>query len=374
MTSSTKRPSRILLILGDCGPGDALRISPYLRAVRESYPVATIVLLVDRAAYAVFQHVTEYDRIVVSELQSHTEATGLARRLGQLREFSRLLRAIGSGYDLVITFWWGTTLLNALARLVGRRSIGYSNRLPRLLTSRLGRFDVEGDPYRQAFALLEAARVPAPISLLPLPLHDRNDVAFADQLLREAHNAARGRIVLHPGSDWACQQWAVERWAELADALITRFDVAILFTGVASEWHYINDIQARMQMPSVNLAGRTTLSQLGALVSRVDMCVCVDSVIYELTQAVGTPAVVLAGPTNVAQTMVGVTRPVVLNQMKPELRAATISCKASKAFGHCFDYACTMAGLRHIRVSDVLHAVEEQHVLQGLSRLRVEAL
>ncbi len=358
------RPTRILLVASDCGPGDVLRLSGCLAAVRDGYPDAEIVLLVDEVAAPVVERSRLVTRVVVNRLyNTRAGAPRLRGRLRKARELARLVAALGGGYDLVLIFYWGTTLLNVLGRLLGRRRIGYANRLPRLLSCRLGRYDPCGDPMAQNRALFRAARLRPPPPVAPSPIHTAAD-EVAVRRLRAEHGVADARalVVMHPGSDWACQQWLPERWGALADRLALKYDAVIVFTGLAQEEAYIAGIQAWMRVPSVSLAGCTTLPQLGALLAQARLCVCVDSVAYELAQAAGTPAVVLAGPTRPEETTSGPRPPLIVNRAAPALRAAIVHCKESKA-GYCLDYSCPMAGLRDIEVHDVLADIEAHDAL-----------
>ena len=146
----------------------------------------------------------------------------------------------------------------------------------------------ESHPPQHA-TLLRAAGIEADEVARPYISYSDENKATITRTLQEHRLAGNERlIVLHPGSDWACQQWLQERWSELADALVTRYGATILFTGSASETAYIEDIQKRMKAPSVSLTGKTTLPEMAALLSRSLLCVCTDSAIFELTQATNT--------------------------------------------------------------------------------------
>jgi ADP-heptose:LPS heptosyltransferase len=349
-------------MIGQCGPGDVYRVTPYLAAVRESRPAAEITLVVPEEVFPVVAHARTFDRIVVSRFNYDRRLSSrLWTRLNKARQLARLIWQLGTGYDLVITFMWGTTALNVLGWLVGRERIGYANALPKLLSCDLGQWRNREDGFHeQNVALLSAAGIdPGPSTTLRL-IHDRGDDADIQRLLAE-HGLGDGAdfIVLHPGSDWACQRWLSERWALLGDALIASHRTAVVFTGLAGERAYINGIRQLMRAGSISLAGRTTLPQLGALLGRARLCVCVDSVVHELTQAVGIPAVVLAGPSPAEHTAPGPRRRLIVNRTTPQLKQAINSCREQKFHqGGCLDETCPMAGLRDIEISDALQAVQ----------------
>jgi ADP-heptose:LPS heptosyltransferase len=330
--------------------------------MRRRWPRAEIVVLTSEAAAAVFHGWQDIDRAVVSRLYYRSGAR-MAMRVGKVVELARLVWTVGVGYDLVVTYWWGTTLLHLLGALAaprGRR-IGYARGLPALLTSDLGSFVADGDYLVAHDRLLDAAGVTPPTVRAPQLQITDADATSITALLGEHGLLDRRYVVVHPGADWACQQWLPERWAEVCDELVERYGVTPVFTGVEGERRHIDAIRARMYRSSVSLAGQTTLGQLAALLARASLCVCVDSAVFEVTQALGVPAVVLAGPSRAEQLAVGSRPPQVIKRMEPAMQAAINRCREPRfAAGGCLDYSCPLAGLREIPVPAVLDAVARE--------------
>lgn len=359
-------PKRILLVVDDCQSGDALRITPYVRAVRAQYATAHITLLVDAGALPVFERWKDFDRIVVSRLYARGGSSSFRTRVTKGLELARVVGVLGLRYDLVVTFLWGTTLLHALGVIVGRNQrIGFARRFPRLLTSNLGELNWRGDHVRPHADLLRAAGVTLPGPIKPLMEFGDDDLEVVTRpLVARGVSTARPLVVLHPGSDWACQQWLPERWAALADALVATYDAQVVFTGIAQEQALVTAIQSHMHAASVSLAGHTTLAQLAALLARARLCVCVDSAVFEVAQAAGVPSVVLAGPTRPQNVDGNARRPIVLNVMTPSLRQDINECRdRHDARRGCLDYHCPMAGLRELSVEDVLARIEQSGML-----------
>src|SRR6266700_5829997 len=147
---SSTAAGRVLVVLGDCGAGDALKVSWLVRALREALPGAVLTMLVSEPAEPVYRGSGLADRLVVSRLYRRRSGSRLRLRLAKAGELLRLAAAVGRGYDLVLTLWWGSTALHLLGRWAGRgRRIAYSCRLPRLLTSHLGPYDFRGDDVEQ---------------------------------------------------------------------------------------------------------------------------------------------------------------------------------------------------------------------------------
>jgi len=102
---------------------------------------------------------------------------------------------------------------------------------------------------------------------------------------------------LHPASRWRFKCWPADKVAVLADRLAAE-GWRVVFTAAPDreETRLVEDIVARMQASSVNLAGQLSIKELGALAARARLFVGVDSMPMHLAAAMGVPVVALFGP------------------------------------------------------------------------------
>lgn len=108
---------------------------------------------------------------------------------------------------------------------------------------------------------------------------------------------ARGATLIHPGAASRARRWPPERWAAVAGSERAAGRPVVL-TGGSDE----ADLCARVAalaglVPEASLAGRTDLLSLAATVAAADRVACGDTGVSHLATAVGTPSVVLFGPT-----------------------------------------------------------------------------
>ena len=108
--------------------------------------------------------------------------------------------------------------------------------------------------------------------------------------------AERGYLQLHPASRWRFKCWTPERNAELIDRLSSAHRVVITAAPEPAEMSLIDEIHSKTKSKPVNLAGRLSIKELGALTARARLFVGVDSMPMHLAAAMGTPAVALFGP------------------------------------------------------------------------------
>jgi len=123
----------------------------------------------------------------------------------------------------------------------------------------------------------------------------RDDEAFADSILA---GHAGPVIGINPCTTWPSKQWPAERFAHLADLLAQRLGACVLITGGPDDFHTADRITKLASSEPVNLIGRTTIWQLGALIKRCCLYITCDSGPMHISAAVGTPTIALFGPTD----------------------------------------------------------------------------
>ena len=106
----------------------------------------------------------------------------------------------------------------------------------------------------------------------------------------------RGLTLVHPGAASASRRWPAERFAAVARAE-SRAGRRVAITGDRSEVPLAQEVARLAAAPPPRvLAGRTTVSELAALVAAAGRVVCGDTGLAHLATAMATPSVVLFGP------------------------------------------------------------------------------
>jgi lipopolysaccharide heptosyltransferase II len=168
-----------------------------------------------------------------------------------------------------------------------------------------------------------------------------------DLLKDQGSDGSRRLVAINPVALWETKLWRNERFAALAEGLIRDERVDVVFTGGPDDRRVVADITSMMTAPVANLAGKTSLTQLGALYRQSEILITTDTGPMHLAAAVGTPVVALFGPTAPWRTgPFGTGHQVV--------RSAALSCSP------CFKRTCDLHRCRcmtDITVEHVLAAV-----------------
>jgi lipopolysaccharide heptosyltransferase II len=268
-----------ILLIKPGAVGDLLQLTPVLRAVKQKFPAARITLLVSSGATAsMFRHNAHVDEVIVYDRRgAHRSLAGFFSLWRQLR---------GKRFDLVVNYQ-------------------RSNLKGWLLA--LAAFPAQILVYRKArgrvlHAVVNHLEAVAPLGIDPLTtdLHLEMTVGveddnFAADALRLAGFADKRIIALNPGASNRIKCWPPERFGQLADRLVNELGVGVVLVGGADERDLAEGILNATSLPVLDLLGKTTLLQLGALLKRCSLLVSGDTGPLHMATAVGTPVVALFG-------------------------------------------------------------------------------
>jgi lipopolysaccharide heptosyltransferase I len=287
---SLSKPRILLIKLSSLG--DVIHALPTLEALRSLYPEGHITWLVeDTNAPVVAGHPALDEVWPVPRPRSGNGLFG--KNLLKMLQTARRLRE--APFDLVIDLQglMKSALWVALAR--SPRKVGYDRTrelsyLP--LTERLIPYDPEA---HAVWRYLNVARhLGAPAG----PPRFRLGLSLPEDLSRLVSLATGQPLaVLHPGARWPTKLWPGAYWAHLAGWLAHEKGFQVVITGSAADREMVADIAAQTGAPLINLAGRTSLAELAALLQRARLAVTTDTGPMHLAAALGTRVVALFGPT-----------------------------------------------------------------------------
>ncbi len=108
-------------------------------------------------------------------------------------------------------------------------------------------------------------------------------------------------VGLNVSTTWKTKQWSIEKFAYLTELLYNEIGAMSVLTGGKSDIDLGEKIIKFAQDSDkyiVNLTGRTTLWQLGAIIKRCHLYITCDSGPMHISSALGTPTIALFGPTS----------------------------------------------------------------------------
>jgi len=110
----------------------------------------------------------------------------------------------------------------------------------------------------------------------------------------------RPLIVMNVNASELCKErrWPAQNFVELSEYLISRYGAQIVFIGADYDYEYVNGVVKKIQHGSsvINLAGKTTLSELISVLQEADLFISNDSGPLHLASLLGKPTVSFFGP------------------------------------------------------------------------------
>ncbi len=271
---------------------------PAYNSLRQSYPSARISWMVRPEFASVFDASPTPDRLILFDRKALGRWYKSPKAFGDLLGFFRKLRY--DEYDLVIDlqglfrtglFTWFTGAKNRLGMSIAREGA------PFFYTKAVPPSDQPLhliDYYNEIVASTGAEKITTETDLRP----DPRAVEHVTKLLESEQIPVDNFAVLVPSAAQDYKLWPIENYARLVDALKLNHGLHVVAVGSPSEKDKLEALKYKADSPVTNLAGRTSIPQLIALLSLAKLTVSNDTGPGHIAWALKTPTVFIFGPTN----------------------------------------------------------------------------
>jgi heptosyltransferase-1 len=118
------------------------------------------------------------------------------------------------------------------------------------------------------------------------------------QLLAQNKVSDNNYIVIIPGASNPQKCWPAENFAAVAERIHAQCDSVLVLAGSESDRKFIEAVVSSTNIPFINLAGRTGIAELVALLRNARLVISNDTGPGQIAAALGVPLVILFGPTN----------------------------------------------------------------------------
>jgi heptosyltransferase-2 len=278
--------------------GDAVMAIPALEAIRRARADAEICILARPAVADVFSGQPFADRILPYDFRGrHRGWMGRRRLIGELRaEVFDGAVLLQNAFEAAWLAW----------RAGIRERIGYARDGRGALLTKAIRVPREGEiPRHESHYYLELVRRAGWIESSPLLPAIRLHVSDAARAAAEAALRSAGardgawRCAIAPGASYgAAKCWPPERFALLADRLISECGADVIFFGTPGEKEIAARIGSNMKRRAISLVGETSMRDLAALFASCSVFISNDSGAMHVAAAAGLPVIGIFGSTD----------------------------------------------------------------------------
>lgn len=283
------RQIRNFLVLQYESPlGSIVHATPVLEALKTAIPHAHITVAASSMAASVLGNSPYIDRCVITPnpFTDFLEACAAVRSLYQTMPPGEraIITTIGNQRS-----WLG--LLGLFAGPAVRA--GYT------LASELYDLPLQFDPERgQIEGNLDIVRALGHNAGFcePRVFFTSKDAAHAAGLLAvDVQDARRPRIAfVTQNSGGQPNRWSAERFQQVIASLSRTFQAIPIFLGTSGDAPAIEKLRQELRNKGLSLAGKTTISELAAVLAQCDLIVSLDTGTFHVARAVGLPGVVIA--------------------------------------------------------------------------------
>jgi ADP-heptose:LPS heptosyltransferase len=283
--------SDFLLLQHATALGSVVHATPLIAALRKAVPKCRIVVAASGMAVEIFRHNPGIDAL----LQTPSPFKDLRASAAALLERNPLR---GAQFATI------TTMGNERSRIALQAVLGGArDRVGFAVTPELYRAPLRFDPkmsqiannLRVIGALGHSVEFSAK-TIEPRVFFSYKDLAWAMRTL-EASGVTDGQkvaVLVTQTSVTQRKSWRPERFQAAAKFLHERYGAHIVFVGTEGEAAAIDAIRAGIEFQTTSVAGKTSLTELTALLSMCDVGLTLDTGTMHLGRAVGLPMVIVA--------------------------------------------------------------------------------
>jgi len=283
----TKNPDdfkRILICRTD-RIGDVLLSTPVIKALKERYPKAYIAMMVSAYAKDIVSGNPYLDKVIILDKDGeHKGWLGSIKFIRELKKYKFDLVLILHPVNRVhlITFFSGIP-----------KRVGYDRKLGFLLTDKIEHSKQLGMKHEldYNFDLLRYLGIEVSDKDLFIPIKAESEKWLADFFAQEGISNADKLLAIHPAASCPSKIWPVERFAETADRLAEKYGFKVLVISGPKDIALAKNLVKHMHSVTMNLAGKTSVTQLASLLKRCRLLISNDSGPVHIASAVGTPVI-----------------------------------------------------------------------------------
>ncbi|HOW34937.1 MAG TPA: lipopolysaccharide heptosyltransferase II [Candidatus Omnitrophota bacterium] len=270
--------------------GDVIFSTPVFKALKSSYPAASISCLAVPRVRDILESAPCLDEIIIyDEKGRHQTPWAKIKLILELRK---------KKFDVAFLLHRSLTraLLIFLAGIPVR--VGYDTKKRGfLLTHRAEPLSDTAHRSDYYLGVIESFGIQVKDRSCELKVYDDARL-FVEKLLNENGVTKNDfAVVINAGGNWDLKRWPKENFAKLADRLVEDFKAKVIISGAPKDVLLAGEIVSMARHKPVVLTGRTNLKQLAALLEKVNLVISNDSGPLHVANCVGTSVVGLFGPT-----------------------------------------------------------------------------
>ena len=275
--------------------GDVIHALPVSYAIKETFPDAKITWVVESPAYDILKMNPCVDKIILFEKKKFKTFGGFMKKFFPFRSEIQ-----AENYDAVLDLQG--LFKSAAIAFFAKSKIKLGICDMREMSDKISA-PVIGENFRGHIVerYLDTARaIGCKVEKIIFPLEVPADqIKKADAILKHAGVKENNfYAILAIGANWPNKRWKVENFAALSDWIYEKKIVPVMIGSGAVDEQRAAEIDSLVEIPPINLIGRTNLMQLTHIIKNSKFIVGGDTGTVHLAAGLKIPAIMLQGPTD----------------------------------------------------------------------------
>jgi ADP-heptose:LPS heptosyltransferase len=291
-------PENFIIIRQHNQLGDLLSGVSLFRAIKETYPQATLTLIVSPANYSGLVKNKFIDRLFVFD----------KKKIFNPKYISELFSLLREGYDVAIVPV--VVSISFTSNLMARISKSKTRIGPAMLDGKVNEssffFDrrvvLDWRNHPDSNVSERSLDIVRPFGISTKDFKseitfDSKDKKVAEDFLRQINYLDGLLMGLHVGAGKVQNRWSLIKYAELIEKLNEKYKAKIYLTGSDADSEAISFIKDRVKI-EIGLFLNRQISEVAALISKSDLFISNDTGIMHVAGTTSTPQITIFGPTN----------------------------------------------------------------------------
>jgi heptosyltransferase-2 len=326
--------------------GDAVMTTPAISVIREHFPHAEITILANALVSQLFSHHPGIEKIITFNRQGkHHGVAGRLRLAAELRKHAFDLAIIlPNSFDSALVTW-----LAGIPTRIGKCSDGRTLMLN-------GRYKVAKAvaPCHEVEYYLDLMKhfgITGSCTQPHLFINSEEENRASATLAEYGIQPNDFVLGINPGASYgSAKRWYPDRFAQVARRLADEWSAKIVIFGGPGETAIAADIESRLEGAAVNVAGKTVMRELMALIKRCNFFITNDSGPMHIAAAFDVPLVAIFGSTDHTGTSPYSSKAVVVR--------SSVECAPCKLRECPTDHRC----MTEVTVEDVVDAARQLYL------------
>lgn len=269
-----------ILIIRMSSFGDVILTGPVLIQLREKYPQATIDFIVLDKFKEAIRGNKNIDNLIIFEKDRYKGIGGIFKFSKTLKSYDLIIDLHAKMRSILISFFTKGKVIRYKKRALWKSL---------LVKWKLIKYSADHTIVKSYFK---------PLKNIGLEYRGEELQFDFEEKDRKAVESYDNFVVFAPGASKETKKWTKENFSKLGKLIFEFYGKKVVLIGGKNEWDELEEIRKNSGEFCINLAGKLSLKESGALLSKAEFVVTNDSGPFHMARGVKTLSFVVFGPTD----------------------------------------------------------------------------